>query len=234
MARRPVFVASALRPPFVQEHALDFRWHPGLSRAQALRSINSLHDSARVAGLGPCLEVSTRSPTVEGVQLSAFNLRTRLAGDKPTTIECLFQGSKVFERGGPFHDIYGTDSRAAKSDPRLRDQGRLIEFSILGKRFPSQPTTAFYDWIYCCAIADNAELAGFVRGFKSFTDIAFNPKRSINCQARALAMVVGLLASGHELQCMADFGHFCTVVYPGCVIDRGEDVPPEQRTLFPM
>ena len=60
------------------------------------------------------LEVSTKSNEKLGQRLSAFNLKidTKIG---EITIESAFQGSKVFEHGGPYTDIYKKDSRDAKS-----------------------------------------------------------------------------------------------------------------------
>ena len=50
------------------------------------------------------LEISTKSGSDIGVAHSAFNLKVRLA-DGVFPLECCYQSSKVFEKGGPFLDI---------------------------------------------------------------------------------------------------------------------------------
>ena len=98
------------------------------------------------------LEVSSKSTEKLGQHLSAFHLKVHgRHGEMP--LECAFQGSKVFERGGPFVDLYGADVRDAKRDPRLRESGALIGFDFQGIRFPLEPRTAFYDWVHNALIA---------------------------------------------------------------------------------
>ena len=58
--------------------------------------------------------------------------------------------------------------------------------------------TFFYDWLYIHTLAQegNAALAEGILAYDAFTDIEFNPKRSINCQAEAAAMFVMLESIG--------------------------------------
>jgi hypothetical protein len=77
-------------------------------------------------------------------------------------------------------------------DRRLTTSGDLVAFRYFGETWPLQPPTAFYDWLYISALIENSNLAEQVLHFDAFTDIAFNPKKSQSCQARALAMFVAL------------------------------------------
>ena len=109
------------------------------------------------------------------------------------SVECAYQGSKVFEGGGPYHDLYAVSSREAKKDPRLRNSGEVIAFDFLGESFPIEPQTAFYNWLYITALSQmDSRLEKELEEFEGFSDIAFNPKHSINCQARAVAVFVAL------------------------------------------
>lgn len=47
---------------------------------------------------------------------------------KSFSVETAFQGSKVFEKGGPYVDLLNGTSRDAKKDMRLKESGNLIEF----------------------------------------------------------------------------------------------------------
>src|SRR5438874_2853780 len=154
MARRPVFCPVLSGPPFVEEVVLDFDWHPGFAKSQAQKSIASLHAAAREKGLSPVLEISSKSDMALGVALSAFNLTLRL-GSRTMSVEVAFQGSKVFEQGGPFHDLYSAASRDAKTDERMRGSGQLVGFNFLGQEWPSQPQTCFYDWLYITALSQH-------------------------------------------------------------------------------
>ena len=49
----------------------------------------------------------------------------------------------------------------------------------------------------------NPELAQEVREFDAFTDIEFNPAKSINCQAAAAALYVSLCRNGKLEEAMS-------------------------------
>ncbi len=192
MARRPVFIPTD-DAPYVVEHAVEFQYYPGFSLQQKQRSIASLHDSFLADWPGrKTLEVSSKSTVGLGIRLSAFNLMIHASDDAECSVEAAFQAAKKFENGGPYADLMQTSSRQAKRDPRLQQSGRLIGFEFFGKRFPVEPKTYFYDWLYASALCRDEELLKQVTEYSAFTDIEFNPKRSINCQARSVAKVVGL------------------------------------------
>lgn len=200
MAERPLFLPLRTYP-FVRTVGITFEWHAGFAVSQAQKSIRSLHQSAQRQGYSPVLEVSSKSPDQIGVALSAFNLQ--LKHDRmELSVECAFQGSKVFSHGGPYVELYTATSRDAKRDPRLRESGPLIAFEFIGTRFPLQPTTAFYDWLYLTALVQNPRLAAQVLDYRGFTDIAFNPEKSWNCQARSVALYVALRLSGVDVEAL--------------------------------
>ena len=86
------------------------------------------------------------------------------------------QGSKAFEHGGPYDDIYGASSSAAKKDERLKSSGRLLGFRFFGVEWGLEPQTAFYDWLYINAVAKNPQLVELLAGYRAFTDIEFDPR----------------------------------------------------------
>lgn len=195
MARRPVFFPVLTGAPYVGMRVLDFEWYPGFAKTQAQKSIASLHRAAELIGLKPVLEISSKSHQKLGVMISAFNLSVKLYG-RTMSVESAFQGSKVFQNGGPFHDLYQVPGKQAKKDARLRSSGELVGFNLLGKEWPIEPKTAFYDWIYINALYQHPELADQVLSFAAFTDIAFSPQKSLNCQARSAALFVALARRG--------------------------------------
>lgn len=195
MAERPIFVPVADEPELVSELYFGLTWHAGFAPVQKQKNVASLHAAAAAAGYAPLLEVSSKSTEKLGQHLSAFHLKVGgRHGEMP--LECAFQGSKVFERGGPFVDLYGADVRDAKRDPRLRESGALIAFDFEGIRFPLEPRTAFYDWLYINAIYPHREWLIRLNRYAGFTDIEFNPERSVNCQARSCALFVSLMSNG--------------------------------------
>lgn len=109
------------------------------------------------------------------------------------SVECAFQGSKIFTKGGPFADLYTKSSLDAKRDVRLKESGHLIGFKFFSQEWPSQPLTAFYDWLYINALHSREDLRRGVISYRAFTDIEFNPKKSINCQAYSAALYVAII-----------------------------------------
>ncbi len=193
MAVRPIFIPKR-KVVGVTEKMIDFKWHPGMAASQKKKSIQELHLSAKGAGIENILEISSKSESELGVNLSAFNLliKTKKYGNE-FTVETAFQGSKEFKHGGPYKDLFGMDSRAAKKDIRLKESGDLVKFNFFGKEFPLIPRTYFYDWIYINALIQNEAYTEKLKGFGGFSDIEFNPKKSINCQAYSVALYLSLL-----------------------------------------
>jgi len=83
-------------------------------------------------------------------------------------------------------------SREAKLDPRLRASGRLIGFEFQGESYPLSPPTVFYDWLYLNALYRHIEWHRELMLYSGFSDIEFNPAKSINCQAKSAAAFAAL------------------------------------------
>jgi len=192
MAKRPIFIPLD-DYPYVEEREFEFEWFPGFAITQAQKSIRSLHRAAEKNGIAPILEISSKSPLSLGVNLSAFNLMVEFSTGHSMSVECAFQGSKVFEFGGPYQELYKVSSREAKKDDRLRISGGVIGFQLFDEIFPTEPKTAFYDWLYIKALSQNPAYGKMLLNFNGFSDIAFNPKKSINCQAKAAALFVSFI-----------------------------------------
>src|SRR5215212_8751124 len=107
MAKRPIFVPLHDGKRYVLERYVDFHWHAGFAKSQKQKSIRALHEMAfRDYGVRHPLEVSSKSEDSLGVALSSFNLKFTTKLGRTLTVEAAFQGSKVFEHGGPFVDIF--------------------------------------------------------------------------------------------------------------------------------
>jgi hypothetical protein len=197
VASRPIFAPSLSGKSLVWTHHVNFEWFPGMAKIQAQKSIASLHKEAKEqVGVGRILEISSKSTDELGVSLSAFNLMIRTPKGREYSLECAYQSAKVFEHGGPFLDLREMSSVSAKRDPRLLQCGRLTKFTIYGVDWDLQPRTAFYDWLYINALHKHSDLAERVLDFEAFSDIAFNPERSVNCQAYSAALYVSLHKRG--------------------------------------
>ncbi len=192
MAKRPIFIPKESGSQLVVAMPVEFVWHPGMSKSQKQKSIHSLHDAAHQSrGIEKILEISSKSEDETGIQLSAFNLMLTNNGFG-APVEVLFQGSKVFSQGGPFTDIYRKTSREAKKDERLRESGQLIRFRYIDRDWPLNPQTVFYDWLYLSALRQNPSLSEQLLEYDGFSDIEFNPDKSINCQAASAALYKSL------------------------------------------
>lgn len=196
MAERPIFVPEPETSKLVKEVFLRLTWNPGFAQIQKEKNIKALHEAAAAAGYRNILEVSTKSDKQRGQHLSAFYLKVQNDRLGEIPLECAFQGSKVFERSGPFTDLYRKPVREAKKDARLKESGKLVAFEFDNFRWPLEPKTAFYDWLYAGCIYPHRQWATKLYDYSGFSDIEFNPYRSINCQARSIALFLSLLKRG--------------------------------------
>jgi len=196
MAKRPIFkpVFDKNKNCLFEEIEIEFKWYPGFSVSQKKKSVQSLHDEAKKKGYDPILEVSTKSNEKLGQKLSAFNLEIDAKKYGKISIESAYQGSKVFENGKQYIDLYEKDSIIAKKDERLKNSGEIIEFNFFGEKWNIEPKSAFYDWLYLKALHPHKDfLKKELLKYKAFSDIEFNPKKSYSCQARTCAILVSLL-----------------------------------------
>lgn len=195
VAERPIFIPAPDSVELVQQISCRFAWNPGLAPAQKRKNIKARHEAGATAGCAPLLEISTKSDEELGQRLSAFHLKVHSTSLGDIPLESAFQGSKVFASGGPYEDLYKADVRAAKRDPRLQNSGPLLAFRFENAEFPLEPKTVFYDWLFITAISPHREWLDRLDKYAGFTDIEFNPQRSINCQARSCALFIAL---GHK------------------------------------
>ena len=212
MANRPVYVPIS-RPPFYQRVDVEFTYHQGFSVVQKQRNIEAIHQTfLRHSPNSTLLEISSKSLNPLGVNLSAFNLKKQICSLKiEIPVENVYQGGKKFLCGGPYTDLYHVSPKEAKRDERLQTSGPLRAFSFEGVDYPIEPQNGFYDWIYIQAIQENKEIGEEIKNYNAFTDIEFNPNKSINCQARAAAIFVGIAKAG-LLDKTRDFYEFCGLI----------------------
>lgn len=210
MAKRPIFIPNKDMTDninyFTEE--VDFKWFPGYALVQKRKSIASLHQNAKSKKINKILEVSSKSENELGVRLSAFNLKIEIDKYGKVPLECVYQGSKVFEFGGPYTDLYQRNPFKIKKDARLRDSGLIMSFKFNGNLFENIPTTFFYNWLYIKTLNENQRYANEVLRYDAFTDIEFNPNRSKNCQAKACALFVSLYKKGMLKRAVSDKNYF--------------------------
>lgn len=149
MANRPVYCFLEY-PPYVKIVNTEFAFFSGFSLKQKQKCYESLHKSfLEQFPNQKILEISSKSASELGIELSAFNLKMVVGADV-FTIENIFQSSKVFENGGPY---------------------------------------------------------------TAFTDIEFNPLKSLNCQAKAVAVFVGLSKANLLKTALTSEANFLEIVY---------------------
>ena len=157
MANRPVYI-SLVEKPFYKIANTEFEYFSGFSIQQKQRSIKSLHDAFLLScPNNKVLEVSRKSPLQIGNILSAFNLKYRMNG-KYYPVECLFQGSKVFENGKVYQDLYERQPGEAKKDERLKNSGRIVGFKLDNTDYESEPKDFFYNWLYINALNNDENI----------------------------------------------------------------------------
>lgn len=184
LAERPAYFINNGK---VSAKSYSFEWFSGFAVSQKQKSIDSLHNAIlKTDGSANPLEISTKSKNPLGFKLSAFNLK--LDG---YTLENIFQSSKVFADGGAYRDLLEVSPKDAKKDPRLKNSGALKSFDYNGEVFPLFPKTVFYDYIYIKSVKQSltTEEINNIKEYNYFTDIEFNPNRSINTQAKSVAII---------------------------------------------
>lgn len=193
MAKRYVYTVDTKNEYTKVE--VNFEWFSGFSKEQKRKSVESLHSSFSKDYNDKVLEVSTASTEEIGVKLSAFNLKVKTAKGYEFTVEQLFQTSKVFKKNGVQTNLLeqGLDSREVKKRLRiLHENDELIGFECFGRKFPLEPKTLFYNWLYVQTLSSNDKISERIMDYGAFSDISFNPNKSINCQAEACAIYVML------------------------------------------
>lgn len=195
LAKRPIFFpnpqSSDSHP--VIEQLIEFQWYPGFSLAQKQKSIVALHSAILSSTSLICpLEISSKSPSSLGVELSAFNLQLSFRSSCALTasVETVYQGSKTFN-GCPRSDgdRFALGPRESRHRAReLGDKGRFSGWEIGRYKFPLSSGVDFYNWLYLGALHQSPEVLRKLASYDCFTDIEFNPQKSLACQARSAAL----------------------------------------------
>lgn len=179
MAVRPIFISTEnVEEPFIKKD-IEFTWVKGMSYSQKCKRRDSLaSEIAKLYDIKRWLEISTKSDKNIGVKLSAKNLvlTTSIGSD---TVENIYQKAKFYYKG------------------------EIVGFKYNNCVFENDPTGMFYDYIYMYAILQNKDLIKDLVQYNIFSDIEFNPNKSINTQARAAA-IFKTLYDNHNLGIIKD------------------------------
>jgi hypothetical protein len=192
------------------EEIISFHYVQGLAFSQKQKNVDSLHHFIQLVHPGArILEVSTKSREKIGVAASAFNLR--VGG---SVLESVFQSAKVFAGVGAFPEVAKMGAKEARDYVKEKSAGHpLVGFSYAGNDFPLEPKSFFYDWLYVNALVQSSlNLADYL-AYDTFTDIEFNEKKQVNCQARSLAIMVSLKRKGLLEEALTSPTEFRRLVY---------------------
>ena len=190
MANRPFFIPSINKENLVETQTVEFKWFSGFAKTQKQKSVISFHENiSKEFKIDKILEISTKSENKLGIKLSAFNLKIKFK-EKEYFLESLFQGSKIFSDQGPNTDLYEKEPIEAKKDERVK-RSDLKEFSFFGEKFSLE--FDFYSWLYFIALNQNKDLTRMILEYQAFTDIEFNPQKSLNCQAFSAALYSAMI-----------------------------------------
>ena len=191
---KPVFMPRVNSDNLVKTDMVRFERHVGFASRQKKKSISDMHQVIRKKyGFAKVLELSSKSGDKLSFALSPLSLQLFNDYDgQQYSVENAFQSSQVFEYGGPYTDLLTAPPRQVKKDERLITSGELISYNYFSLEWSVEPLTTFYDWLYVTALKQNTHLHDEVMQYQAFTNIEFNPKKSIHCSAYALAMFVAL------------------------------------------
>ena len=204
MATRKCFLINTNNE--VEEVFIEFQYISGRAFSQQVKCAKSLEDAIKKAFPNSNhLEVSTKSSKELGTKLSAFNLIL-----DNHSVESIYQSSKVFEGGIQYEFLLEKNPFEAKRYIRENGQGRLVKFRYKETDYPLVPETAFYDWLFINAL-DKSEYAEQVLEYNIFSDIEFNDKKAISCQARSVAMYVAMVKNKEKDKYLVNFESFIKI-----------------------
>ena len=194
MATRPCFRPLENVVGYKTVESGPFVWNGGFALSQKQKNVVALHEAIRKADpSAKVLEISDRSLQPLGVSLSIPHLRMHCHG-APCMIESVFLASQIFAGGvGPFPRLCSQCAcDVALFVGEVLGDPHVVGFELDGERWDAKSRLAFFFHLYLKALGDNPELADGLMEYDAFTDIEFNPKRQINCQAAAAAFYVSL------------------------------------------
>lgn len=235
MAQRMVFYVDENSQP--QQKKIEFQWFPGFAKKQVQKSICALHERfLQNYSNAEILETSSASSKELGLQLSAFNLQVKTTRGK-FSVEQLFQAGKIFKDHGSQKSLLRMPPAKIKKKIKLLNNiDELIGFQEFGVHFPLIPSTYFYNWIYLKGIQQNKELAQALLKYNAFTDIYFNSKKSINCQAEACSIYISLFKRKLLEDALDNKENFLQIVYDRKKVKKSKHEPNastvEQLSLF--
>lgn len=242
---RPIY-KPRLSKPYYSVEEVPFEYTSGAAPSVKTRNSLALRDAwLKDHPEEKILEVSTKSDTDLGRQLSPFNLTWEVGFlKKAFPVESIYHASKVFKSGGPYVDLFGSAPLDAKRDPRLNNSGELVHFRLNETQYPASPDILYYNWLYIQGLMDHPSLASSLMNYDGFTDIEFNPAKGKQNQAKACAIYTSLarLGKASRLRSFEEFKNLFTEEELGIAPQRHDakasakltdfSQPPVHRNIF--
>lgn len=202
MSIRPVFI-SVDSYPFYREIHVELDWFQGFALSQKRKCETSLHlNFLNKYPSSNILEVSSASTNPLGYHLSAMHLFRKDEEGRSICCESEFQASRInkTENLGPLLHLMYEDGKTAKKEYQ-QVFGKNHSYHYLCGEYlipaPDYHISLFYDYNYIKYLLDpmnkkvkNKLISG---NYDAFSDIATT---SLNSQARACAIFVGLYQAG--------------------------------------
>lgn len=183
MAKRPIYVSTdSIDNPYI-ETDIEFNWIPGNTYNQKCKRRDSLiNEIKKYFDINMHLEISTKSNNNLGKNLSALNLKLNNNG-LILPVEKFYQDGKIY------------------------DSNEFKGYKLGDLFFDKDPYGLFYDYIYILALYQNKEYHEALKPYYFFTDIEFNPNKSINTQARS-ASIFKTLYDTNNIDIINDIDEF--------------------------
>lgn len=184
MATRPIYISTGdVNNPFTEDN-INFEWKAGYSYVNKCKRRDNLKkEIAKKYDIDKWLEVSSISDKDIGKRLSALNLMLTLTSNNSYSVEDIYQNSKVYK------------------------DNHIVGFKLNNTEFENIPYGMYYDYIYMVALYQNKNYHDIIKNYYLFTDLFFNPNKSLNTQARAIAIFKTLYDNDY-LKLLEDVSEF--------------------------
>lgn len=137
---------------------------------------------------------------------------------KEFSITNILQACKVFEKGGPYIDLFGTSPKQAKEDERTKTSGEIIHYMLEKKQYPSRPDDLFLIWLYFLALKEHPLLSAKICQYDGF-ECTWNEDI-----AKALCLYVSL-SKNKKIQKIETFEEFQDLLYSVHVAQIKDQMP---------
>ena len=151
--KRTIFAPSAIAP-YYTEIIVDIDSEFSFEKSSLGNNIRLVHEEFRkmYPDLPKPLEISTATyQKPQGMWLSAYRIKKNADGNS-YPFESVYQGSKVFENGGPYRAIFRDLPANAKRNPSLRNSGKLTGYEFkegeITIKASKEQREAFYNYLY--------------------------------------------------------------------------------------